>query len=113
MESLFEAFERALAMKKRHVTLHDLRGTRPDAARRQRFVAWFRSREADVRELLVAYAVLLDSSLHRHMLTAILWAASPPCPTRAFTKREDAEAWLLEMYARGGGEAGFIDDTGG
>ena len=45
---------------------------------------------------LKAYALLMDSEVQRHIVTAISWfITKPPCPFKVFTDQDEAEAWLL------------------
>lgn len=99
-DSFYAELDRLLRRRERFATLHDLRDTRPDATRRKRFADWIETHEAELRLRLAAHAVVVDSTLQRGMITAILWMTSPPCPMKVFDDREEAERWLLEMLAR-------------
>lgn len=97
-DSFYTELERMLAKGQRFATLHDLRGTRPDAKRRKRFSDWVKTNEHRLASRLVAHAVVVDSSFQRGMVTAILWMTThPPCPMKVFDDRAEAEAWLRGM----------------
>lgn len=97
-DSFYAELERLLAKGQRFATLHDLRDTRPDAKRRQRFSEWLKANHDRLARRLVAHAVLVDSTFQRGMITAILWmTTSPPCPMKVFDDRAEAEAWLRSM----------------
>ena len=100
-DSFYNEVERLLARRVPFATLHDLRGTEPDAARRRRFSSWTQ-KNFDVLALrLVAHAVVIDSSIQAHILTGVLWMTRSPCPMKVFSNRADAEAWLRsELEAR-------------
>jgi len=100
-DSFYTELERLLAKGERFATLHDLRGTRPDAKRRRRFTDWTAANEAKLKTGLAAHAVVVDSAFLRGIITAVLWMTTPPCPMRVFDDRLEAERWLLsELDAR-------------
>lgn len=50
--------------------------------------------------VVIAAAHVVRSRLVRGALTAVYWIASPPFPTKVFTDRTDAEAWVLAQYGQ-------------
>lgn len=98
-DSFYVELDRLLARGERFATLHDLRGTRPDAARRRRFTDWVETNKSELSRWLAAHAVVVDSTLLRGIITAVLWMTAPPCPMRVFDDRAEAERWLASMIA--------------
>lgn len=99
-DSFYVELDRLLAKGERFATLHDLRGTRPDAKRRRRFTDWASANEATLKARLAAHAVVVDSAFLRGIITAVLWMTAPPCPMRVFDDRGAAEQWLRGELAR-------------
>lgn len=93
-DSFYSEVERMLARRVPFATLHDLRGTEPDAARRKRFATWTQKNFDVLAQRLVAHAVVIDSSIQAHILTGVLWMTRSPCPMKVFSNRADAEEWL-------------------
>jgi hypothetical protein len=99
-DSFYAELARILRKRQLFATLHDIRGMRPDAARRRRFAQWVKENEAELRQRLAAHAVVVDSGIQRGTITAILWFTSSPCPMKVFDDREQAERWLLAEVER-------------
>jgi hypothetical protein len=100
-DSFYAEVERVLARRQPFATLHDLRGTEPDAGRRKRFASWTQKNFDVLAQRLVAHAVVIDSNIQAHILTGVLWMTRSPCPMKVFSNRADAEAWLRsELEAR-------------
>jgi hypothetical protein len=99
-DRFYTELDRLLAKGERFATLHDLRGTRPDAKRRRRFTDWTTANHATLQSRLAAHAVVVDSTFLRGIITAVLWMTTPPCPMKVFDDRLEAERWLLAELAR-------------
>jgi hypothetical protein len=97
-DSFYAEFHRFRERGKRAFFLHDLRGVqRMDARRRRRFVEWAKLHSPTARELVIGYAVLIDSRLMAGVVTAVLWLFRPPAPMKVFSNVADAEAWLFSL----------------
>lgn len=97
-DSFYEAFHRFREKGKRAYLIHDLRNVqRMDARRRRRFAEWAKLHSPTARELIIGYAVLIDSKIMAGVVTAVLWLLRPPCPMKVFSNPTDAEAWLLSL----------------
>lgn len=106
-DSFYAELERLIARRVPFATLHDLRDTEPDAARRRRFTTWTETNHDVLKLRLIAHAVVLDSSVLAHILTGVLWMTRTPCPMKVFSDRAEAEAWLRsECEARKKRDAG-------
>ena len=104
-DSFYAEFDRFRAKGERAFIVHDLRGVRlMDAGRRRRFVQYAGLHSTTARELIVGYAVLIDSRITTGIVTAVLWLLRPPCPMKVFSNPADGEAWLFslddEFYSR-------------
>ncbi len=99
-DSFYAELTRVLRKREVFATLHDLRGSRPDASRRRRFAEWVRDNDAELRLRLAAHAVVVDTGFQRGMITAVLWMTPSPCPMKVFDDREEAEQWLLRELER-------------
>ena len=110
VDSFYAELDALLARDTPIVVLHDIRGMRRDASVRKRFANWIDANGELLSRNLIAYALLLDSKLQRGIITAVLWLTRPRSPTRAFTDRDAAEAWLLDRYVTGRGAPVFIPD---
>lgn len=96
-ESFYREVDALLARGERFASLHDLRyAERLDAGRRKRFADWLKSRHDELRRTVIAHAPLVGSALQRGAITALMWIVEPPCETKVFTDRPDAEAWLRQ-----------------
>jgi hypothetical protein len=97
-DSFYEEFHRFRVKGKRALFVHDLRDVqRMDARRRRRFVEWAKLHSPTARELIIGYAVLIDSKIMAGVVTAVLWFMRPPCPMKVFSNPSDAEAWLFSL----------------
>ncbi len=97
-DSFYAEFRRFSERGERTFFVHDLRGVqRMDARRRRRFVQWAKLHSPTARELIVGYAVLINSKLMGGVVTAVLWLMRPPCPMKVFSNPADAEAWLFPL----------------
>jgi hypothetical protein len=97
-DSFYAEWDRFRDNGKRAFFIHDLRNVqRMDADRRRRFVNYAKLHSPTARELIVGYAVLVNSKLMAGVVTAVLWLMRPPCPMKVFSTQADAEAWLLSL----------------
>jgi hypothetical protein len=78
--------------------LADMRGLASHSAyERRRTGAILREEMPDIRKSLVAVAVILDSAVHRGMLSALLWIVGVPMPIDSFSSVESGRAWLASQ----------------
>jgi hypothetical protein len=97
-DTFYEEFHRFRESGKRAFFVHDLRHVqRMDASRRRRFVEWAKLHSPTARELIIGYAVLIDSKIMAGVVTAVLWFMRPPCPMKVFSNPAEAEAWLFSL----------------
>jgi hypothetical protein len=97
-DSFYDEFHRFREKGRRAFFIHDLRDVqRMDARRRRRFVEWAKLHSPTARDLIIGYAVLIDSKLMAGVVTAVLWLFRPPCPMKVFSNPADAEAWLFSL----------------
>jgi len=55
--------------------------------------------ESKFKKIYCAYtAMVFDSPALRGILTAILWASTPPYPIKDFKSREEAIAWAQTQF---------------
>ena len=107
-ESYYTEFDRFRLRGEPAYFLQDLRGVqRLDAARRRRFVEFVEGNAEELREIVLGYAVLVDSKLMSGVVTAVLWLVQPPSPMKVFSNVAEAEAWLLSLQ----GDAGDTSPT--
>ncbi|UJR79822.1 hypothetical protein [Sandaracinus amylolyticus] len=98
--SIFDEVDALLEKGQRFATMHDVRRAgKIDALRRKRFADWVRSREAQMKKLLIAHAAVVSGELQRGAITALLWIRPPPTEMRVFTSTHDARSWLRERIA--------------
>lgn len=97
-DSFYAEWDRFWEKRKHAFLIHDLRNVqRMDADRRRRFVQYAKLHSPAARELVIGYAVLVNSKLMAGVVTAVLWLMRPPCPMKVFSSQADAEAWLFSL----------------
>lgn len=102
-QSFFQQLDALLERGERFATMHDLRrAERLDAARRKRFADWMKLRDDRLRKLIIAHAPVVETSIQRGAITALLWFVTPPAETRIFTDPLEARVWLRERIAADG-----------
>lgn len=76
------------------VQIADLRQVKTlSPSRRKILTDSMKDNEDFTREYCRGVALVFDSAVMRHMLTAILWLKRPPYPHRVFNSMVDAKVW--------------------
>ncbi len=80
------------------VQIADLREVRAmSPSRRKILTESIKQNESFTQQYCRGIALVFDSVLLRHLLTAILWLKNPPYPHRVFSSIADAKAWGREQ----------------
>jgi hypothetical protein len=98
LDETYRLAEAVLARERPVVLLLDLRGAVSSPSRRKRFAAWMSPREATIKRVIIAMAVVVGNQIERGFVTAVAWLKPPPVETRVFTDLLAAEQWLLALH---------------
>lgn len=106
VKDMIKAADALFAKKTRFLHLLDLRNIeRPaNATQRKLMGDWYRTVKAtNANACVVATAVLVESTVVRGAMTAVLWLVNPAGErTEAFSKMDDAMRWLDKVAAENG-----------
>ena len=70
-----------------------------DAQRRKWQADWMKKHNEQSARMTAGYAFVIDSTVVRGLLTAILWLAPMPAPHTVVRTEEEAESWLRARLA--------------
>jgi hypothetical protein len=87
----------------KRLVVYDLsRGVRVGHAQRQQLAQWMRRNEGLLRTMTVAVLFVLTSPAVRIILRAVLFAQPLGCPTRTFTRLDEALAHAAALFEASG-----------
>lgn len=90
-----------IGRRTKHLLLCDARaGHVAPATQRKMFGDWLKEAEEGTRRYTAGMAVVVDNSLIRGALTAVLWVVEPACPTKIVATMDDAITFLTECGER-------------
>ena len=70
-----------------------------DPRNRARVAQFLREVGVPVKRHMIAWGIVVSSSLLQGAVTAVMWLSSFPVPTRVFTDRRECEDWLAQQLA--------------
>ncbi len=95
--SFIDGQREMLGRRTPHVLMCDAReGHVMPATQRKMFGDWLKEAEPATRRYTAGMAIIVDNSLIRGALTAVLWVVEPACPTKAVATWAEGADFLEE-----------------
>jgi hypothetical protein len=98
IRELFARFEELYRAKKRYALVMDTTSTRelPNAKQRKVLADLTKACTEEARQWCVGTAMVVDSQLIRHVMTAVAWVAPSPTPTVHVATLREGVGWACE-----------------
>jgi hypothetical protein len=77
-----------------------MRGVRTSPLARSTMVEWAMRRDSEIRQWMVALALVACTKVERVQVTAAFWNFDKSYHSRIVSDQYEAEHWLLSEYAR-------------
>lgn len=98
IDSFFVLINRYLERRTRFGIVFDVRGMPLlNALQRKKFADYITAKSGALKQFIAGQAVIVNSNLEAGIVTAVLWVAPTPFPTKVFNDYGDGEEWVKKQ----------------